>query len=89
LVSGTESTLVSATQQCLTEAGLPRQATAWSLAAFNIGVEIGQGLIVAIAAPALAWLEKNTPKLRIQVVRLAALAIALAGAIWFVQRVFT
>ena len=73
----------------LTEAGLPRQATAWSLGAFNIGVEIGQGLIVALAAPALAWLERHTPHLRVRVVRYAALAIALAGAIWFVERVFT
>jgi hydrogenase/urease accessory protein HupE len=73
----------------LTEAGLPRQAVAWSLAAFNIGVEIGQGMIVALAAPTLAWLEKNAPRARVQVVRYAALAIAVAGAVWFVQRVFT
>ena len=75
--------------KALTEAGLPRQATAWSLAAFNIGVEIGQALIVALAAPALAWLERNTPRIRTQVVRYTALAIALAGAIWLVQRLFT
>jgi hydrogenase/urease accessory protein HupE len=72
----------------LTEAGLPRQAIAWSLAAFNIGVEIGQALIVALTAPVLSWLEQSYPRLRIQVVRYAALGIALAGAIWFVQRVF-
>jgi hydrogenase/urease accessory protein HupE len=68
----------------LTEAGLPRQAAAWSLAAFNIGVEIGQGMIVAIAAPALAALR---PHVRLRVVRIAAALISVAGAIWFVQRV--
>jgi hydrogenase/urease accessory protein HupE len=68
----------------LTEAGLPRQATTWSLAAFNIGVEIGQGMIVAIAAPTLAALP---PNIRFRVTRIVAALISVAGAIWFVQRV--
>jgi hydrogenase/urease accessory protein HupE len=68
----------------LTEAGLPRQATAWSLAAFNIGVEIGQAMIVAIAAPVLAALS---PMLRLRVVRILAALISIAGAVWFVQRI--
>ena len=71
----------------LTEAGLPREATAWSLAAFNIGVEIGQGMIVVLTAPALAWLAKHNPGLRTRIVRFAALGISIAGAVWFVQRV--
>jgi hydrogenase/urease accessory protein HupE len=70
----------------LVEAGLPRQAAAWSLAAFNIGVELGQGLIVALTAPALAWLEKHHPRTRTRVVRITALIIALAGGLWMIQR---
>jgi len=72
----------------LTESGLPQSAIAASLAAFNIGVELGQGLIVAIAVPILAYLNQRSPKLHRAVVRVTALAIAIAGAAWFVQRAF-
>jgi hydrogenase/urease accessory protein HupE len=72
----------------LTESGLPQSAIAASLAAFNIGVELGQGLIVAIAVPILAYLNQRSPKLHLAVVRVTALAIAIAGAAWFVQRTF-
>lgn len=70
----------------LTESGLPQNAIAASLAAFNIGVELGQGLIVALAVPALAYLNHQSPKLHGIVVRAAAAVIAIAGAAWFLQR---
>ncbi len=37
--------------------GLPSSAVAPALAAFNIGVELGQIAILAIAVPAILWLE--------------------------------
>ena len=37
--------------------GLPARAVAPALAAFNVGVEIGQIAILAIAVPAMLWLE--------------------------------
>jgi hydrogenase/urease accessory protein HupE len=72
----------------LTESGLPQNAIAASLAAFNIGVELGQGLIVALTAPLLAHLIRQSPALHLKVVRVAATLIAIAGAAWFVQRTF-
>ena len=38
----------------LREFGLPKDALVWSLVSFNVGVEIGQLLIVVVAAGALA-----------------------------------
>jgi hydrogenase/urease accessory protein HupE len=72
----------------LTESGLPQNAIAASLAAFNIGVELGQGLIVALAVPFLAWLSRQSPSLHVKLVRVTAALIAIAGAAWFVQRTF-
>lgn len=72
----------------LTESGLPQNAIAASLAAFNVGVEVGQGLIVALAVPALAYLNRQSPKIHLTVVRAAAGLIAIAGAAWFLQRTF-
>jgi hydrogenase/urease accessory protein HupE len=66
----------------LTESGLPQNAIPASLAAFNIGVELGQALIVAIAVPLLPYLPRK-------VTRAIAAFIAVAGAVWFVQRVLT
>jgi hydrogenase/urease accessory protein HupE len=72
----------------LTESGLPQNAIAASLAAFNIGVELGQGVIVALAVPFLAWLNRQSPTLHLKLVRVTAALIAIAGAVWFVQRTF-
>jgi hypothetical protein len=57
------------------------------LAAFNIGVELGQALIVALAVPFLAYLNRQSPALHLKLVRLVAALIAIAGAVWFVQRI--
>ena len=72
----------------LTESGIPQSAIAASLAAFNGGVEIGQGLIVALAVPLLAALENRSDRAHLLLVRAAAALIAFAGAAWFVQRTF-
>ena len=71
----------------LAEAGLPRQAIAWSLAAFNIGVEIGQACIVLVAVPVLRLLERYNPGFSNIVIRCASVCIAGAGVIWFIERV--
>jgi hydrogenase/urease accessory protein HupE len=71
----------------LTESGLPQNAIAASLAAFNIGVELGQGLIVALAVPFLAYLNRQSPALHLKLVRVVASLIAIAGAVWLVQRI--
>jgi hypothetical protein len=70
----------------LAQFGLPREALGWSLAGFNLGVEIGQGAIVLLVAPPLAWLARRTPGTHAQLVRVLAFGIAAAGGFWFVQR---
>jgi hydrogenase/urease accessory protein HupE len=70
----------------LAEAGLPRQSIAWSLAAFNIGVEIGQACIVLTAVPLLRFLDRHNPALSSALTRCVSACIAVAGVIWFVQR---
>lgn len=72
----------------LMEFGLPRDALGWSLAAFNIGVELGQLVIVLPTALVLWWLWRRSPASAARVVQLGSLAVMLAGAYWFVQRVW-
>lgn len=68
------------------EVGLPTEALLPALLAFNVGVEMGQLGIVALAYPLRAWL-RNSPAERKVVVALAAL-IAVIALYWFVERVF-
>jgi uncharacterized protein YfiM (DUF2279 family) len=70
----------------LAEFGLPREALGWSLAGFNVGVELGQAAIVLLVAPPLAWLAHRAPTQHARVVRVLAIGIAAAGGFWFVQR---
>ena len=43
----------------LKEFGLPQAALGWSLFAFNLGVEIGQLLIVVVVAGALLMVRRK------------------------------
>lgn len=72
----------------LLEFGLPREALGWSLAAFNIGVEIGQLAIVLAMAAALALLHRYSAELSRRCVIAGSVAVIAAGLYWFVQRVW-
>lgn len=72
----------------LQELGLPRGALALALAAFNIGVEFGQLIIVLVIASALWGLRRYSALLANRCVLAGSLAVVTAGAYWFVQRVF-
>ncbi len=72
----------------LKEFGLPAEALAWSLVSFNVGVEMGQLLIVVSAAAVLAWVVRSWPTLATPLARGGSVAVILAGAYWFVQRLF-
>jgi hydrogenase/urease accessory protein HupE len=65
---------------------LPPGRLAWALFAFNLGVEAGQTVVVAILLPALVWLERRRWQPR--VVRAASLVVAAAGLVWLVERIF-
>lgn len=71
----------------LTEVGLPRQAIGWSLASFNIGVELGQACILLLVLPLLMLVRQRSESTRGLVTKYASAVIALAGAFWFVERV--
>ena len=72
----------------LKEFGLPKAALGWSLFAFNLGVEIGQLLIVIVAAGALALVRRRSEAASRQIAVAGSIAVITAGAYWFVQRVF-
>ena len=72
----------------LKEFGLPQAALGWSLFAFNLGVEIGQLLIVAVVAGVFLLRRRQSPALARQIALVGWIAVILAGTYWFVQRVF-
>lgn len=72
----------------LKEFGLPREALAWSLVSFNVGVEIGQLLIVVSAATLLALAVRSRPSLAVRFARWGSVGVILAGTYWFVERLF-
>ena len=72
----------------LKEFGLPQAALGWSLFSFNLGVEIGQLFIVAIAASTLLWIGRRSAAAGARVAFAGSIGVILAGLYWFVQRVF-
>src|SRR4051812_13470439 len=72
----------------LREIGLPARALGISLFSFNLGVEIGQAVLVVIVASLLAILRARSPTRARQVVTVASVVVILAGGYWFVQRVW-
>lgn len=69
----------------LTELGLPRHAYGAALIAFNIGVELGQLAVIALAALLTLWFIRKTWYRRYIVIP-ASLAIAATGLYWTFQR---
>lgn len=72
----------------LREIGLPARALGISLFSFNLGVEIGQAVLVVIVASLLALLRTRSPIVARHVVTAASVVVTLAGTYWFVQRIW-
>lgn len=70
----------------LEEIHVPREKLVSSLLAFNIGIEIGQILIVLIALPFILY-AKDKPWYG-TLIKIVAVLIAILGIFWAVQRVF-
>jgi len=70
------------------EMNLPSRALGWSLFSFNLGVEIGQLLVVVAVASALIALRSRNEAAGRRLAFAGSLAVILVGAFWFVQRVF-
>lgn len=72
----------------LREMDLPPHALGWSLLSFNLGVEIGQLIVVTAVAAALAALRARSETAGRRLVFAGSIVVIAAGAFWFVQRVF-
>lgn len=71
----------------LADLELPQRALAWSLAAFNVGVEVGQVAIILLVTPLLLALRRYAPpRLTQGLLTSAACAVVVAGGFWFWQR---
>jgi hypothetical protein len=64
---------------------LPRAGLALSLFTFNLGVEVGQVVIVALFWPLLLALDRT--RYRTLVMRLASSVIVAFGLFWLLERV--
>ena len=72
----------------LREMDLPRRALGWSLFSFNVGVEIGQLMVVVVVASALAWLRGRSEAAGQRLAFAGSVVVIAAGTFWFIQRVF-
>ena len=72
----------------LREMDLPARALAWALLSINVGVEIGQLLVVALVAAALAALRARNEAAGQRFAFAGSIVVMAAGAFWFVQRIF-
>lgn len=72
------------------EALLPLSLPPWPLArallGFNLGVETGQTLVIALTIPIALWARGASWHVR--AARTASLAVALVGTVWLVERLF-
>ncbi len=66
--------------------GLPRQELAAALASFNLGVEVGQVLVLSLLLP-IVWAVRDRPWFERRAVRILSGAVAGAGGIWFISRI--
>lgn len=69
----------------LAEIGLPAGAVPLALATFNLGVELGQMLVLAAALPLLLAIRRSE-RWRRPIERAGSVAVAAAGAAWLVMR---
>ncbi|MGI9330932.1 MAG: HupE/UreJ family protein [Gammaproteobacteria bacterium] len=72
----------------LTDLGLPRDEFVTALIAFNVGVELGQLAVIALAFLAIGLWFRNRSWYRKGIEIPASLAIAVVGAYWTIERIF-
>jgi hypothetical protein len=72
----------------LKEMNLPRQALVWSVLSFNLGVALGQVIVVVAVATALATVRSRSESAGRRVAFAGSLVVIAAGTFWFIQRVF-
>ncbi len=65
---------------------LPPRNLALALLGFNVGVEAGQILVIALAVPLALWAQRRPWEPRLA--RGLSVVVAVVGAVWFVERLF-
>lgn len=65
---------------------LARRGVALALGGFNLGVELGQLAVWAVAAPALLWISRRRDATRAAVEEFASAALVALGVFWCVSR---
>jgi len=65
---------------------LPTRNLVMALLGFNVGVEAGQVFVIALAIPIGLWARRRPWEPRLA--RGLSVAVAIVGAIWFVERLF-
>jgi hypothetical protein len=69
----------------LAELNLPTSAFAWALLQFNVGLELGQ-LLIVVCVSALLFLLRERPAYRSWVIRGGSFAAILVGVLWLIER---
>ena len=69
----------------LAELNLPPTAFAWALLQFNVGLELGQ-LLIVVGLTALLFLLRQRPRYRAVVIGGGSLAAMLVGLLWLIER---
>ena len=70
----------------LQEFGLPENGFFAALIGFNVGVELGQVVVIALAFLLVGLWFRTKPWYRRRIAVPASALIALVGAFWFLQR---
>ena len=69
----------------LAELNLPTSAFVWALLQFNVGLELGQ-LLIVVCVTALLFLLRQRPRYRSWVIRGGSFAAILVGVLWLIER---
>jgi hydrogenase/urease accessory protein HupE len=72
----------------LADMDLPKRALGWTLFSFNLGVEVGQLIVVLAVATALAALRSRSEWAGRQLAFVGSVVVMAAGTFWFIERVF-
>lgn len=70
----------------LREIGLPESDVPTALMTFNVGVELGQLVIVAACLAAMALIRRSSPRALRPATLVATYAIGITASFWFLQR---
>ncbi|MBD2840652.1 HupE/UreJ family protein [Erythrobacter sp. KMU-140] len=71
----------------LADIGLPETEIASSLIAFNVGVEAGQLLVIAVLMLLLSLLRRSAASAETPALRLATYGIGITGSFWLFERI--